>query len=436
MPIFKFQDFTATTHIPPSSKNAHDVFKGTFKGSKKVWFCKEVGSFDSAILEVIAQEFFRLVIPYQPETRLACDESNGIYYILSEEVENFNTSELNFRKQAKIGLGQILVVAQYVEEDDLRFYNCGLDNQNRVIKVDGGLCFSGNEQRQFNLSAAAIDQLPFPVDSQPNNWLDIVKSGKRHAGSFIVSPNLSSSPEFRNDVNLAMLKICLIPDSFILSFVDFLTDGNNKKDKFITKLLSRRDQLTKVALENPSFIAYLNTVEAKQETSKFLDCMLSFKSGRKYLFKDFELKELVIHEFKERNRILFSNYAKKLIEKINTIMLNSFEQSLNGFQKLVNIYEELIPISDDFENINKQLESFLESALDKQQKLQEFKKNLTNNAGSNSSNEAIKEEMTLIITESPQTKTSAYTSSFWKNVSTEKNDLLTPEKIETSFKGP
>ncbi|MBA3537431.1 MAG: hypothetical protein H0T84_12630 [Tatlockia sp.] len=414
MPIFNFKDFTATTHISRCSKNAHDVSKGTLKGSKKVWFCKEVGSLDSAILEVIAQEFFRLVIPYQPETRLAFDESTGIYYILSEEVKNFNFSESNFRKQVKIGLGQTLLVALFLEEDDLKFNNIGLDYLNRVIKIDGGLCFSGKEQRQYNLSAAAIDQLPFPVDSQPNHWLDIVKSGKRHAGSFIVSPNLSSSLEFRNDVNLAMLKICLIPDCFIFSFVDFLTDGHSIKEKFIQKLISRRDELTRVALENSSFIVYLNTEIAKQEALKFLDQMISFKSGRTHLFTDFEQKDHITYEFKIKNRSIFSSYAIKTIAEIRIILLNNnTERALDNFHNMIKILEELMPLCDDYEKINMQLKSLLESLLAKQQKLHDSKES----PSSTNANDIVKEE----ICELHQTPNSAFTPSFWQSGVPENN---------------
>lgn len=369
MPIFKFKNFKASTHIPPSSKNVHDLWKGTFKGSNRLWFCKAVENIDVAYIELIAQEFFRLLIPYQPETRLTYDKETGIYYIMSEEVPNFNYSESYFRKQIKTGLGKTLLLALFLEEDDLKFNNIGLDDQNRVIKIDGGLCFSG-DKRHYNLSNASIDGLPFPVDCEPNYWLDIVKNGKRHTGSFIVDHNLSTFPEFRNDVNQAILQICLIPDSFIINFVDFLLDGDSKKEIFINKLLNRRDALHEVALNNPSFLFYLNTTDAEQKGLDFLHNLMNFGSARKSLISIIDQKEELMVGFYYRKRALITYYPNSLVAIKKELQAYPGDQRFLKFYNWVDMAEKLIPVTENFEKLNKEFEVILELILTFKQNLQ------------------------------------------------------------------
>ncbi|MBA2711490.1 MAG: hypothetical protein H0U57_12980 [Tatlockia sp.] len=427
MPIFDFKDFTASTHIPRSSKNAHNLWKGTIKGSNRVWFCKAVENLDIALKEVVVQEFFRVIVPYQPETRIAYDKSTGLYYILSEEIAEFNYSESNFRKQVKTGLGKTLLLALFLEEDDLKFNNIGLDNQNRVIKIDGGLCFSG-DKHPFNLSDTAIKGLPFPVDCQPTHWLDIIKNGKKHAGSFIVSQSLSSSPEFRNDVNQTMLRICLIPDGFIIDFVDFLTEGSSIQEKFITKLINRRDELLGAALNNSSFFAYLNTPAAQQEALDFSNCLLSFNSARKFLINNIEQKEEFVVEFNNRKRALFTVCANQLINQINMeLQAHLFDINFKQFNNLVEMAGKLILITDNYDNLNTHLTHLLNSIVALKQRfrgqleelVKEFEEKIViqSNINHNNPENAVIKTLELVdnsIINEPL-NTSNFNPGFWQN---------------------
>src|ERR1044072_7195883 len=59
--------------------------------NQHVWYAK-VSNKKEAILEVVAQEFFRLVLPQQPKTRWTREKKNGAssqYYVLSKEIPDF-----------------------------------------------------------------------------------------------------------------------------------------------------------------------------------------------------------------------------------------------------------------------------------------------------------------------------------------------------------
>ncbi len=59
----------------------HTVVRGKLAYLDKTWVCKRVSSEIIARGEVLAQEFNRLIIPGQPETRLAKDDDEH-YFVL------------------------------------------------------------------------------------------------------------------------------------------------------------------------------------------------------------------------------------------------------------------------------------------------------------------------------------------------------------------
>src|SRR3990167_4850328 len=64
-------------------QRSHTVDRGTFPHSDTIWYRKEMESPFHARNEWLAQEFLRLIIPYQPHTHLAVDDTLNIYYVLS-----------------------------------------------------------------------------------------------------------------------------------------------------------------------------------------------------------------------------------------------------------------------------------------------------------------------------------------------------------------
>ena len=66
-----------------------------------------------ASLEVLAQEFFRLIAPSQPETRIACHPNLNTFFVLSEEIIGYKPLPTNspkkFTQGSYPGLGQIMI---------------------------------------------------------------------------------------------------------------------------------------------------------------------------------------------------------------------------------------------------------------------------------------------------------------------------------------
>ena len=289
---YAFQDSEITLNDSPlfklelSSKVSHRVYKCRLSNSDKDWFCKEMDNYAIAEVEVLAQEFFRLIIPTQPETRNLVNPIRGKRYILSEAVPGFRSlpenEPNNFSNGKYKGLGQVLVSAVFLQETDLKNGNLGLNNANQVIKIDGDNCFSEVTERYFknaaaplhrhyNITPRTIASLPYPKDFHVFNWLDMVNMRGYYRNSptlqgRIVNQALSEAPQFRAEVNQALLKISLLPDKFIEKFVSSYVSLN--KMKLIRLILSRREELKRSALQNLSFKQYLDTQDAKNDAQQ------------------------------------------------------------------------------------------------------------------------------------------------------------------------
>lgn len=269
---------------------SHWTRRGTLPDSQQTWFCKTMRDPMAAKIELLAQEFFRFLIPHQPETRLAADKNHTLH-VLSQEVPGYKSLPLNqqnnFSNGVFTGLGQALVCSVFLEEVDLKNGNICLDEENRVIKIDGDWCFAElktdyTEDRSFNLSPKTIASLPYPMDFPAFEWLDYTVKWVKNRESKIVNPTLSNSKQFRTEVNEAILKICLLPDSFIEAFTEFYLPSEGKR--FSDLMKARRDILKQSALQNNSFKDYLKTQEAKNAVNAVLEQIKTFKSAGVFVF--------------------------------------------------------------------------------------------------------------------------------------------------------
>jgi len=285
MPVRDISEFTPSVDdsaVASSVPASHQVRRGEMKGSDTVWIRKQMPT-ATAQIEIIGQEFFRLIIPHQPETHLAQDKANGTHYILSEEVNGYRplptNQARNFGNGTFTGLGQVLVGSMFLQEVDLKNGNVGLNDQNQVIKIDGDWCFASeqNSQRESRLTPEGIASLPYPKDFSAFNWLDLIQQDTSKKYSNIVNHELSHSPQFRAEVNEAMLKICLMPDSFIDEFVK--THMPDDGERFISLIKSRREELKTSAYQNPSFQDYLKTAKAERDAESLAAQMTSFKAN-------------------------------------------------------------------------------------------------------------------------------------------------------------
>lgn len=274
------------------SNFTHKVERGELHTDPgKIWFKKEVNDPAEAKREVLAQEFFRLLIPHQPETRLAWDPTTGVYYVLSEEVPGYrnlpNNEAWKFEQGLYQGMGQAMVAALWLTEVDFKNGNVGLDNHDpaRVIKIDGDWCFAkmNGWKGPLNITPELINKLPYPntKDFHPHNWLDLVMGKINYPTGNILSPRLTTSPQFRAEVNQALLRISVLPDKFIDDFVDAYMDAG--ASEFSDSLKERCKQLRLSALQNPSFVSYLGTQQASDDVDGIFQQIKSFQVNQQTL---------------------------------------------------------------------------------------------------------------------------------------------------------
>jgi hypothetical protein len=267
--------------VGSSAPLSHSVSRGKLRGSEKIWIKKEMKLSAVAKIEIMAQEFFRLILPHQPETRLLQDPTYGTSFILSEEVPGYRVlpdEPAHFTSGRYTGLGQALLISVFLQEIDLKNGNICLDKWDRVIKIDGDWCFAqalpGFGGCSYGLTPKTIDSLPYPQDFYAFNWLDLVVQDTKFPSSSIVEPALSNSQLFREEVNQAMLKVCLLPDLFIERYVDAIMPAGAQH--FIDFIKTRKETLLASAMQNTSFKEYLKTPKAKEDIVGLIDHMNSF----------------------------------------------------------------------------------------------------------------------------------------------------------------
>ncbi len=280
------RDFESTGLVASDIRMSHTVDKGSIPGSSDVWYRKEISSPAKARSEWLAQEFLRLIIPNQVETRLAYDPVSSVYYILSKEVPRFKPLPQNekekFTNGTYKGLGYIIVGAYFVHEADLKNGNIGLGDDNVVYKIDGDWSFASmrsNEQfpkHTGGINAAQINRLPFPYTYKAHNWLDLYIEGSLASASDIVASDIGNSAQFQQEKFETLFKLLLIPDAYFKQFVDtFIPAGAADYSDF---LIERRKTLLKQASRIQGFTEYLEENKDKLEemVHTFQEQMKSF----------------------------------------------------------------------------------------------------------------------------------------------------------------
>lgn len=293
------------------------------KDSDKTWICTQVDSEDAAWHRLVSQEFFRLMLPYQPETRVVCDDKEGDFYILTEQVLGFQplpeindgseewtfgeyqryrsdyatqASQRHLEETPTIGysyheLGSILILAVLVHQDTLSSpLNLGIDHKNRAVMIDGSRCFSQiiDPDVPFisrDITPDLLKSLPIPDGYFAKKWLHYITDSRFTGHNWNEATykavgnnlkNLSKEPRFREEMNRTMLKILVMPNWFLDQFFTLLP-------AFVCQSYSdffrqRRDELIHSALQNSSFQAYLSTPKALKVIQDFVKHVQTFKA--------------------------------------------------------------------------------------------------------------------------------------------------------------
>ncbi|MDI1352266.1 MAG: hypothetical protein PSV35_05775, partial [bacterium] len=268
-----------------------------------------------------------------PETHLAQDKGTGTYYILSEEVRGYKhlpTSQAkNFANGSLTGLGQVMLGSMFVQEVDLKNGNVGINDKGQVIKIDGDWCFASEQNyiKEYKLTPEGIASLPYPKDFSAFNWLDLIKQDEYYRSS-IVNPELSHSPQFRAEVNEAMLKICLLPDNFITRFVSaHIPEGG---EQIINLIKNRREELKSSAYQNPSFQNYLKSNQAQLQAELMVGHLITFKANGETLIVPLEHQAQLAHTIRNN------------LNTMKTELASVIANTLSPEKELVRANQELI----------------------------------------------------------------------------------------------
>ncbi|RUR06457.1 hypothetical protein [Legionella sp. km772] len=317
-PININDEFESSGVVQSESSVSHTIDKGRLKGSSEIWYRKEFSDPATARREWLAQEFLRLIIPNQTETRLAFDPRRNVYYILSKEVSGFKPlptgQHEKFSNGTYKGLGSIIIGAYFVHEADLKNGNIGLDDHGTVHKIDGDWSFASmRSNSQFPkhtgaIAALQINRLPFPMTYKAHNWLDIFIEGSLASASDIVASDIASSRQFQQEKFETLFKLLLIPDEYLVSFVDsFMPAGAKEYSDF---LIERRHTLLKQVPKLQGFAQYLkdHREDVEELACEFTEELEEFVVQGKYSV----LLNSKKHDFGDKVKTQFHEVLNKL----------------------------------------------------------------------------------------------------------------------------
>lgn len=286
MPITEtdIRTFTKIEMLKPESCS-HEITKGYFEDEEAVWYCKEALDETRARHEILGQEFYRMLLPYHPEMRLAKDFETGQCFTLSKEITGFQPvpiqKKLRLTSGVYTGLGQILVLAIFLHEIDLNMGNLGLNQDNKFIKIDGDWIFSSLVRpdllvgKSSDITPELFDKLPYLTNYDAYNWLDILNKGEPRS-SDIFSDSLIGAPHFRFEINAAILQIILLSDNHICRFTEFYLPEN--AESLNSFLLERKEKLKQSAVKNESFIRFLLSPAAEEVMRSHLSTIKNYTS--------------------------------------------------------------------------------------------------------------------------------------------------------------
>jgi hypothetical protein len=255
----------------------------------------------NAIFEVVAQEFFRLFIPCHPKTRLVLNEKNDIHYVISKEVPGYIPAESLSKEAIReglkggifTGLGDILVIALLLNEVDLKLGNLGLNENGQFIKIDGDRCFAhinGFNHRDYDITAADIEALPYINDYFAFNWLDLIQykyiSAKKQKAVRTkpesIDASISSSRAFRAEINRAIFKVILLPDEFFKEFIASYAAIESDIEILHREIVERKTQLFDAAMRHQSFREFIVGPDSSKLLREYINDLKRFRTTGKH----------------------------------------------------------------------------------------------------------------------------------------------------------
>jgi hypothetical protein len=254
---------------------------------KTPWFLKKVPKME-AYREVVAQEFFRLLFPHYPKTRVL--KHGDDFYVLSKGIPGFRgvdrAAEANLNSQINngsvTGLGHLVLISLLGEEIDLKYGNQGIDAKGRIIKIDGGYCFATLTQfsaQRFTITPHEIAALPYLHSRYAYNWLDAIENQVKmaHPQTLDQSMTLDDHP-VKKEINQAMLYALILSEELIDKFVSAYAPDKILATTISITLKNKLTELRMSAIKNPSFCRYMASKAAANDFALQLERIKIFKT--------------------------------------------------------------------------------------------------------------------------------------------------------------
>lgn len=362
--VKQLEKFTCLKIFSSDSKDlprfSHGLFIYKKKKNRTRWYIKSV-NVQEAIMEVIAQELFRLILPSHPKTRLVEEEltSNSVYYYVASKAVSINPfffSKDNyyekFLKGEVSGLGAVQIVSLWLNEVDFKVGNVVVKEGGDVIKLDGGLCFAGLQdnisydgQARFAILASDLESLPTLHSYTPYHWLDLIYHEEQEQGSEpkrIINLNsqllkLSSLEKFQREINQTILRIIVLPEPLIRYFA-YCYAPRGIADPLINVILERQEQLKTAAYQTKSFNAYRERKEALTDLIDYVVYLKMFKTmGHSFLLTDVQ-KDININVAE----LIFERFVKNYTPVLRFYQLAEPYLAPNSFLALKAIIDEYL----------------------------------------------------------------------------------------------
>ncbi len=310
----KYDDYLFSATLSKSDTQLHDVIKARKKklphseqdaNLPKFKFFHYLKFEKNADFEVRGQEFFRLMYPAQPKTRLIKHHQELV--VASKEVPGcrsfsaWGKAQLfdDIKSGAVSGFGKIILLSLITQEADLKEANLMINNNRELIKLDGGCCF-WNQQRPNHSSRQYFSvkdyrELPFIQDFQPFNWLDLIEYNakteivKRNKPTWL-QDEMKQWGTIRSEIHEISLGFLIMPDEFLIDF-DKAYPGCNG-DIVAKRLIESRKTLKQAAMDDPEFIRYLLSEKATKDVERYIAQFEAFCPKGK--------KTLPIHRYKNQ----------------------------------------------------------------------------------------------------------------------------------------
>lgn len=348
----ELHNFSLLNKLENDDSFSHDVFLAAKikNGHKKsLWYTKNLGkNRNEAILETLAQEFYRLILPQQPKTRRTISETKtGMfeYHVLSKKILYFDEQFFLFPKNNKwvldsriTGLAATQVLALLLNEVDFKAGNVGVDKYGHVIKIDGGLSFiklnprfkNLHEGKNLDITQADLEALPNLVNYEACNWLNQVQWNLDKKRAIKTEPakldkKINKSPQFKNELYQTILRIISLPDELIEFFTQsYIANGDDVK-RLSEFIIARKLQLALAAEQMPAFNKYRKSNQAHEEIIDFLKYLRTFKTmSKSFLLSEFEDQYKMNIE-----AIILRNMTQEFTLKNFTIELDGYDRDLS-----------------------------------------------------------------------------------------------------------